>query len=152
MMLRSLNAAGPALVILLAGCGHDFEPPDRGARVLAAEATYDAAMFDSVTWVSDSVRAVEGNTVYAEMCRRCHGPLGLGNTDYAGQRGLEIPSLVEPAWALANLDSIRHRIFVGHEEGMPIFGSAGISAREIDGAAYYVLEVLRPDAAAADRR
>jgi mono/diheme cytochrome c family protein len=115
-----------------------------------AEAAYDAAMFDSVTWASDSVRAVEGNTVYAEMCRRCHGPLGYGDTDYARERGLEIPSLVKPGWALSNLDTLRHVVFVGHEDGMPIFGSGGISAREIDGAAYYIIEVLRPDAAAAE--
>jgi mono/diheme cytochrome c family protein len=144
-------SVGPALVLLLVGCGHDFEPPDRGARVLEAEAAYDAAVFDSVTWASDSVRAIEGNTVYAEMCRRCHGPLGLGDTDYARERGLEIPSLVEPGWALANLDTLRHVVFVGHE-GMPTFGSGGMSARDIDGAAYYIIEVLRPDAAAVEGR
>jgi mono/diheme cytochrome c family protein len=141
--------AGPALMLLLVGCGHEFEPPDRGARVLEAEAAYSAAMFDSVTWANDSVRAVEGNTVYAEECRRCHGPLGMGQTDYARERGLDIPSLVEPQWALANLDTLRHVVFVGHE-GMPTFGSGGISVREVDGAAFYILQVLRPDAAALD--
>ena len=132
--------------VLLMGCGgHEFDPPDRSARVDAAAATYDAATFDSVSWQNDSVRALQGNTVYAEMCRRCHGTLGMGDTDYARERGLEIPSLVEPQWALADLDSLRKVIYVGHEEGMPIFGAEGISPREIDGAAYYVLEVLRPD-------
>ena len=149
MTPRRFMFAGPALVFLLVGCGHEFEPPDRGARVLEAEAAYNAAMFDSVTWANDSVRAVEGNTVYAEKCRRCHGPLGMGQTDYARERGLDIPSLVEPQWALANLDTLRHVVFVGHE-GMPTFGYAGITPREVDGAAFYILQVLRPDAAALD--
>jgi hypothetical protein len=43
------------------------------------------------------------------------------------------------------MDSVRHRIFVGHAAGMPTWGVAGISPREIDGAAYYLLERLRPE-------
>jgi mono/diheme cytochrome c family protein len=136
-----------ALALCTTGCGHDFEPPDRAIRVQEAEALYNVELFDSIAWPSDSVRALEGNVVYAEMCRRCHGPLGLGETDYARQRGLEIPSLVEPDWALASLDTLRHVIFVSHGAGMPIYGTAGITPRQIDGAAYYVIEVLRPDAA-----
>lgn len=138
--------AFPVFALLAAGCGHDFDPPDRAAQVQEAEAAYEPALFDSVTWASDSVRALDGNAVYAEKCRRCHGPLGRGQTPYALDRELEVPSLVEPDWALAHLDSLRRAIFVGHEEGMPIYGSGGISPREIDGAAYYILEVLRPDA------
>ena len=35
--------------------------------------------------------------------------------------------------------------FVGHENGMPTYGVAGLTPREIDGAAYYVLAQLRPE-------
>jgi hypothetical protein len=73
----------------------------------------------------------------------------LGDTPYARERGLLVPSLVEADWALADLDTLRHVIFVSHGEGMPIYGTAGITPRQIDGAAFYVLEVLRPDAAGA---
>ncbi len=124
MTFRGGIFAGSALALLLAGCSHEFDPPDRGARVLEAEAAYNAAMFDSVTWVSDSVRAVEGNTVYAEMCRRCHGPLGFGDTDYARERGLEIPSLVEPGWALANLDTLATWSSSATRKGCPSSGPA----------------------------
>jgi hypothetical protein len=31
---------------------------------------------------------------------------------------------------------------------MPIYGSNGITLREIDGSAYYILNLLRPDALA----
>jgi len=132
--------------LTIAACGHDFEPPDRHARVLEAEAQYSAAAFDTLRWESDSARAFEGNEVYAAKCRRCHGPLGRGETEYARERGLTIPSLVEADWPYASdLDSLRHKIFIGHEEGMPIYGVAGISLREIDSSAFYVLNELRPD-------
>lgn len=126
-------------------CGHDFEPPDRGERVRAAEAVYSDALFDTVSWSSDSVRAQEGNGVYAAKCVRCHGPLGRGDTEYARTRGIEVPSLVEREWPLASMDSLRRTIFVGHEGGMPVFGVGGITPREIDASAYYVLHTLRPE-------
>jgi mono/diheme cytochrome c family protein len=144
----------PALVTLtltlaLVGCEKEktFEPPDRGERVAEAEIRYSPAMFDSISWVDDETRAVHGNETYAAKCRNCHGTMGRGDTPYAADRNLIIPSLVEEDWPWADsLSAVRHRIFVGHEAGMPTWGVAGITAREIDASAYYVLEVLRPDA------
>lgn len=130
----------------IGGCGdHEFQPPDRQERVAEAEAVYSAELFDTITWASDSIRALEGNSVYAAKCRRCHGPLGRGETEYALERGLEVPSLVRPDWPHESLDSVRHRVFVGHALGMPTFGVAGITLREIDASSYYVLNHLRPD-------
>lgn len=137
-----------ASVATLSACKseHHFEPPDRGERVRQAEALYTPALFDSISWASDSARALEGNAVYAAKCRRCHGTLGRGDTDYARARDLDVPSLVEPNWILAAaVDSVRHTVFAGHAQGMPTFGVAGITLREIDAAAFYVLNRLRPD-------
>lgn len=131
----------------LAGCGHDFEPPDTGERMREAEAVYSAELFDTLNWESDSVRSFEGNAVYAAQCRRCHGTMGRGETEYAQERHLDVLSLVEPEWPFgSSLDSLRHAIFAGHEGGMPIFGVAGITPREIDASAFFVLYTLRPDA------
>ena len=148
MKFRLLPTWGVALLVSLSACGHEFHPPDQSERIAEAEEAYAPALFDSISWASDSIRAFEGNVVYAEMCTRCHGPLGRGATAYSRERGLEIPSLVEADWPLANLDTLRHAIFVGHEGGMPIYGSNGITLREIDGSAYYILNLLRPDAMA----
>jgi len=131
--------------VLLVGCGHDFEPPDRAARVEEAAAVYSPTIFDSVTWANDSLRTSDGNGVYAAKCGRCHGSLGSGKTEYAKERGLDVPTLVSPDWPLASMDSLRRTIFVGHEEGMPGYGIAGITPREIDASAFYVLFQLRPD-------
>jgi len=144
MKTRRWLTAVVAAVPVAAACGHDFEPPDRTARVEQAEAAYDAAVFDSISWAGDDVRLDAGNTVYVEKCRRCHGALGRGETDYARERGLTVPSLVAPDWPLAQMDSIRHAIFVGHES-MPVFGDDGLSPREIDAVGAYVVLTLRPE-------
>jgi mono/diheme cytochrome c family protein len=137
---------GLALASSLAACGgHEFEPPDRGERVREAAAGYSPALFDTVAWGSEEERSAQGNQVYVDKCRRCHGPLGEGGTDYARERKLEVPSLVEPEWALAAEDSLHRVVYVGHEDGMPIYGDGGISPREIDAVADYILNVLRPD-------
>jgi mono/diheme cytochrome c family protein len=117
-----------------------------------AEEVYSAAIFDSLTWESDSTRSLEGNAVYAEHCRRCHGTMGEGNTDYARERGLDVLSLVEADWPFGeSVDSLRHAIFAGHEGGMPIFGVAGITPREIDASAYFIVHTLRPEVLGTDR-
>ena len=145
--LTAVALAGVAVAFTACG-GHHFEPPDRSKQVAEAEAAYTPQIFDTVTWATDSIRQLDGNAVYAASCRRCHGTLGKGDTDYDRSRKIFPPSLVEPDWKYAKytnaMDSLRKRIWVGHA-GMPTFGIAGIDARDIDGVAYYVLYVLRPD-------
>ena len=103
-------------------------------------------LFDTVSWASDSTRLFVGNETYAAKCRRCHGTFGYGGTEYALQRDLDVPSLVEPGWEFADsLAAARRLIFTGHASGMPTWGVAGITPRQIDASAYYVLYQLRPD-------
>ncbi|HSM36004.1 MAG TPA: cytochrome c [Longimicrobiales bacterium] len=124
----------------------EFEPPSRAERVEEAAARFDPAMFDTISWASEAQRVLEGNAVYAAECRRCHGTVGRGGTGYARSRGLEVPSLVEADWPYADDPlAVRRRIFTGHEEGMPTWGIAGISARQIDAVAAYLTDDLRPE-------
>jgi len=63
------------------------------------------------------------------------------------ERAPFVPPLVEPEWRLASsIDSVRHRVFVGRAAGMPTWGIAGTGPREIDTAAFYVLDLPRPGA------
>lgn len=128
------------------GCGdHEFEPPSQEDRSARADSMYSTALFDSVAWASDSLRLQTGNLVFADECRRCHGPLGRGETEYARNNDIEVPSLVEQDWAYAGLmDSVRHRIFVGHQQ-MPNWGVVRLTPRQIDAAAAYILDQLRPE-------
>lgn len=130
-----------------AACGeHEFDPPSRAERVEEATGRFDAASFDTIAWADEAQRMLEGNAVYAAECRRCHGPLGRGDTEYARANDLDVPSLVEPDWDFADdPTAVRRRIFTGHEAGMPTWGVAGITLREIDAVAAYVTESLRPE-------
>ncbi len=143
------RAGGVALLLAVAvgACEkHEFERPDRGEQVAEADRAFSPTLFDSIAWPSDSIRALEGNVVFSTYCRNCHGPLGRGGTDYAQQRNLHVPSLVEADWRFAaEPDSVLHRIFVGHASGMPTWGVAGITLREMDAVTGYLLEVLRPE-------
>lgn len=136
-----------AALVGLAGCGeHEFDPPSREEQVRDAEELYSLALFDSLSWETDSVRDMEGNNVYASKCRNCHGVMGEGGTEYARQRDLDVPSLVEADWEFRDdLEETRHRVFVGHPAGLPTWGVAGITPREIDAVSHYVLELLRPE-------
>lgn len=143
-MKRAAAALGLAMVTT-AACAHDFEPPDRSDRVRRAASQYTVAIFDTIAWEEADLRVTQGNAVYAEECRRCHGTMGEGDTDYARERDLDVPSLVEADWSLAQLDSLRRTIYIGHESGMPVYGDHDLLPRQIDAAAAYVLLVLRPD-------
>ncbi len=141
-----------ALTVLgLVACKHEFEPPDRAERVAEAAERITPMLFDSIGWESEEQRLFEGNETYAAKCRRCHGTLGEGTTEYAQRRGLEVPSLVEPGWHWADsLAAVRVLVFTGHEAGMPTWGVAGITAREIDASSYYLIAQLRPDVLGAE--
>jgi mono/diheme cytochrome c family protein len=125
---------------------HEFEPPDRDDQILDADVTYSPALFDTIAWPTDSIRALDGNVVFSTYCRNCHGTLGKGATEYAAERDLEVPSIVAEKWRFeASPDSVRHKVFVGHTRGMPTWGVAGLTPREIDAVTHYILDVLRPE-------
>jgi hypothetical protein len=135
-----------AAVLMAAACEkHEFEPPDRAARVAHAEELITPEMFDTVGWVNEDARVFFGNNVYAAHCRGCHGYLGRGDTEYAREHRIEVPSLVRPDWPYTDMQAMRRSIFTGHPAGMPTWGVAGITPREIDAVSYYILNVLRPE-------
>lgn len=149
LLLAAALAAGAS------GCDgdHEYEPPDRARQVEEASRQLSETTFDTVAWSSDSARTLAGENLYAARCRKCHGYLGEGETEYAARYELDVPSLVEPDWDYAGkLDSVRREIFVGHQGGMPTWGAGRLSPRQIDAAAYYVLHVLRPDVLGEDGR
>lgn len=150
-MTRMLRPRLSAIALALAAAGtaacqeHEFHPPDRAQQVGAADTLLDDALFDSISWSSDSARAFVGNDAWAAYCRSCHGYLGQGDTDYGREHNVTVPSLVRPDWPYNDVAAARRRIFTGHPSGMPTWGVGGIEPREIDAVAYYLLAVLRPE-------
>lgn len=135
-------------VALLAGCKeHEFHPPDREEQVQVAHGRYHQADFDTIAWPDSAARMIAGNEVFAAHCRKCHGPLGEGGTEYARTQELDVPSLVRADWPYDSLGAVRERVFAGHPEGMPSWGIGRLTLREIDAVAWYVQYALRADTA-----
>lgn len=152
MIGRSFAAVAVAVTlgawVPISGCGeYEFHPPPPEERVEEAALLYSPALFDSIAWKDEEEYSIQGAVVFAAECRKCHGVMGEGGTDYALGRKLEVPSLVGAGWAYdGDIEAVRRRIFVGHPEGMPTWGVAGITPREIDAVAHYILTIVRPAA------
>lgn len=142
---RAAIAAAACTFVVAACAKHEQEPPSREERVAQADSIFTPELFDTIAWTSDADRAFVGNNAYAAQCRDCHGWIGQGETGYAREHGIDVPSLVRVDWPWQDMGAMRRRIFTGHPAGMPTWGVAGISLREIDAVAYYVLFVLRPE-------
>ncbi|MEX0892558.1 MAG: c-type cytochrome [Gemmatimonadota bacterium] len=130
-----------------AGCEeHEFHPPDRAAQVAVADSQYAQLRFDTIAWAAEDARIEVGNTTFAAHCTRCHGPLGRGGTEYVVEQDLDVPSLVEPGWPYeGDTDAVRRRVWVGHPQGMPTWGVARLTLREVDAVAHYIVAQLRPE-------
>lgn len=147
-MRRAVATAAALFLVATAGaCGeHEFHPPSEEEQLSLADSLYSPTAFDTLTWSSDQERLEAGNLVFADKCRRCHGVVGRGQSEYAEEHELDVPSLVEPDWELAqDLPAVRRRIFRGHLGGMPAWGVERLTPRQIDAVAHYILEQLRPE-------
>lgn len=144
-------AALCSVLLTLSGCGDEGNHAEQGegpgaVQTARADSIYSPETFDTVTWASDSLRLLRGNEIYASECRRCHGYLGRGNTEYTDDRDLAVPSLVTPDWEYGrDLRGALRQIFVGHGDGMPSWGLGRLTPRQIQAATYYVLYQLRPE-------
>jgi cytochrome c len=134
------------MAVTAAACEqHEYERPSREEQVADAAARLTPETFDTIAWPSDSARLFDGNNAFAAKCRSCHGYMGEGDTEYARRQNVTVPSLVREDWPFDDVAATRHRIFTGHPDGMPTWGVAGITPREIDAIAYYIVHVLRPE-------
>ncbi len=152
--MRGILALAFSCLVLIAsaGCGGESEA-ERAARMQAARAdsvtmadqAYDATVFDTISWESSEARVARGAIVWRTSCEKCHGAEGRGDGEYARQLGAEVPSFMDPGWAYAyELDSLRHKIFVGHEGEMPNWGIVGLGYSDIDALAGYINSLVAP--------
>lgn len=110
----------------------------RADSVAMAEELYDPAVFDSIAWRDQHERLRRGEDVWEFSCGDCHGWEGRGDGPVATRHRYEVPDFTAVEWEPAGLDSLRHRVFVGHESEMPSWGLYGLTYRDVDAVAYYV--------------
>lgn len=149
-------AVSTALAI---GCGEDpareaeeAAAADEAARtaradsVARAERQFDPSVFDTLTWEGSETRVARGRTVFVYSCVKCHGFDGRGGGDLAKQHDLAMPDLRAEGWEYAgDVPAIQRRVYIGHESEMPTWGLYGLSYRDIDAVAAYIVEELRAE-------
>ena len=139
----------PLAVAFLSVACAGGEPGEEGAQAgpdsmtLAREA-FDSTMFDTVTWETQEKALERGQVVYRFSCLKCHGQRGLGDAGFVRAADtLRPPSFREPTWQFAgDKEGIREQVFVGTGEAMPHWGLVGLSPRDVDAVAIFILEGL----------
>jgi len=116
----------------------------RADSMAEAEAMFDPAAFDTISWINADSAVARGQVVYRFSCQKCHGFLGHGDGDLATEHDLTMPDLTVPDWQYdGDLAAIRHRVFVGHQSEMPNWGLHGLAYRDIDAVAKHILTNIR---------
>ena len=141
---RSAAFRCPLLLVplLFASCADDTA--DRPPLETVEAAAFTPALFDSVTWEDDRAALDRGATVYAYSCAKCHGDSGRGDGGYVlDGRLLRPPSFLADDWRFASdLPGLRQAILEGNDKGMPHWGRAGLSPRDMDAVARYITRRL----------
>jgi mono/diheme cytochrome c family protein len=134
------------LPLMLAACGgggggeQANTPSDSVALALEQ---YDPALFDTISWTSDSSEVNRGGIVWAFSCKKCHGQLGKGDGNQVIDGDTIRPPDFTTQWRFGTDDEgLMKAIYAGSAEGMPHWGLSGLKPRDIDAVATYVQKVL----------
>lgn len=151
-----MRLTGITLVALawLGACGGEAppppaeEPPPTLTRADSAEmalAAFDSTVYDTIQWASDDAALERGGLVYRVSCQSCHGEGGLGDRGFIFQGDtLRPPSFVASSWQYSRDPvGLRRRIYAGSVLGMPYWGLVGMTNKDVDAVARYILGVLR---------
>lgn len=135
------------LTLLVAACSGDagIDSADRLDPDALVQATFfDTALFDSISWSDPREARRRGATVYAYSCAKCHGTNGAGDGGHRIQgRLVRPPSFLDVDWRFAEDPAgLRAAIHGGSEGRMPHWGRAGLTARDIDAVADYIVADL----------
>jgi mono/diheme cytochrome c family protein len=143
-----------AALALFGACGGEAPPPPakepppvvtRADSAPLAVAAFDSTVFDTIQWQSEDAAMQRGGLVFRVSCQTCHGEGGRGDRGFVFEGDtLHPPSFVAADWTYANdLTGLRKRIFTGSVLGMPYWGLVGMTNKDVDAVARYILGVLR---------
>ena len=119
--------------------------PTSADSVAMAEAMYDEAGFDTISWETHTVALERGAVVWRFSCRKCHGEGGAGDGGFVVDGDtLRPPTFLADDFRFAeDRVGLRHQIYTGTESSMPHWGPEGLPYRDIDAVSFHILETLR---------
>ncbi len=150
-MHRSLPVIATLLGLGVASCEPAPTPdqapqgPTRADSVGMALQAFDATIFDTIAWESETAANDRGALVFRVSCDKCHGLHGAGDGGFVFQGDtLRPPSFLAPEWVFADEPTqLRRYIFSGNVAGMPYWGLVGLKYKDIDAVARFISGPLR---------
>jgi len=123
----------------------EAEAQAKASEFAAAQAAYDPAGFDTISWETPQAALERGATVFRFSCQKCHGPTGEGDAGFIlNGAPLTPPSFIGDDWQFAeDPDGLRQQVFTGTMDGMPHWGLEGLKYRDVDAVTKYILGDLR---------
>lgn len=145
ILLSALMACNSGADEEAANAAAEAERQAQADEFAAAQASFDPAGFDTVSWETPQEALERGATVFRFSCQKCHGPTGEGDAGFVmGGDTLAPPSLIGEDWRfMEDLDGLREQVYIGTVDGMPHWGLEGLKYRDVDAVARYILEDLR---------
>jgi len=142
----------PLLFAACGGGGQD-QTPVRPDSVAMALEQYSPAVFDTITWATDTAQTNRGAVVWSFSCVKCHGETGHGDAKMVvdadpEQPGMQPDTIVPPDfhmtdWRFRNdKEGLIKYIFSGNEKRMPHWGIVGLPPRDVDAVATYIQKML----------
>jgi mono/diheme cytochrome c family protein len=128
----------------------EVQAPTRADSIGLAMQAFDTAVFDTITWESDSTAVERGRLVFRISCSKCHGSGGAGDGRFVLEGDtLQTPSFLAEDWRFAAAPTeLRRYIFSGNVAGMPYWGLVGLKYSDIDAVARFLEGPLRTEMSA----
>jgi mono/diheme cytochrome c family protein len=139
-----------ALVVpmLLGACSGGAEQEQaqvaRPDSVAMALEQYSPALFDTITWSTDTAQTNRGSIVWTFSCKKCHGETGSGDARMVVDGDtITPPDFHTPGWRFANdREGLLKYIYSGNDKRMPHWGIEGLKPRDVAAVATYIQTML----------
>lgn len=135
--------------LVMAACGGDTQDQAVVARpdsVAMALEQYSPALFDTITWATDTAETNRGAVVWTFSCKKCHGETGRGDPHLVVESDTIVPpDFHTPGWLYAaDREALLKYIYMGNDRRMPHWGIEGLKPRDVAAVATYIQKMLVP--------
>jgi len=144
----------PLLLAACSGGDRDQAAVSRPDSVAMALEQYSPALFDTITWATDTAQTNRGAVVWTFSCKKCHGETGSGDGRMVlevmdSATGTMVPDTIKPlnfhtpGWRFAtDREGLVKYIYSGNDRRMPHWGIEGLKPRDVAAVATYIQTML----------